>query len=433
MRKYWGGVNMNQIKISIIIPVYNTGVYLEEALDSIYAQSFREYEVICVDDSSEDLLTRKILNNYQRKYKNMHVIRQKINVGAGEARNIGFLRARGEYVIFLDADDVFKEIFLEEMYRCIRVNNADVCICGHEEFYIRDGIKYYGPIWNPDKDKVNDDSSEEWLMNISTAAWDKLCRTQFLKENNIHFQSLDSCNDVLFACRVMMNARKKCYIEEVPLIYYRTKTGRQISAKRNPLDLYKAMKLLYEIEGRKFKNDLLQLWIGSILIRNGIGEMDNCSDEGYKQQYYDLLYRYFTEYTVFYQHNMLEACVERIRFQPCKSDWICNGIDLLSQLRMTAGKLKKEINGENNLFLWGLGYRGHIFQLFCKEEGIILQGTTDIKNNNVGSKTYYGNEIVDTEHVLHSNGLIIATNEKIYKYLHKKNLKLLNLEKYCFF
>ena len=160
MRKYWGGVNMNQIKISIIIPVYNTGVYLEEALDSIYAQSFREYEVICVDDSSEDLLTRKILNNYQRKYKNMHVIRQKINVGAGEARNIGFLRARGEYVIFLDADDVFKEIFLEEMYRCIRVNNADVCICGHEEFYIRDRIKYNWPIWNPDKENVNDDSSE---------------------------------------------------------------------------------------------------------------------------------------------------------------------------------------------------------------------------------------------------------------------------------
>lgn len=98
---------MNKIKISIIVPVHNTGVYLEESLESIFTQSFQEFEVICVDDASSDKLTREILHRYQCIYENMRVIWLEENIGAGEARNIGFDEAKGEYVIFLDADDVF--------------------------------------------------------------------------------------------------------------------------------------------------------------------------------------------------------------------------------------------------------------------------------------------------------------------------------------
>ena len=115
--------------ISIIMPVYNTGKYLGEALESIFSQSFLNFELICVDDSSNDELTKNILQTYQKQHENMQVIWLENNVGAGSARNIGFSKAKGEYTIFLDADDIFSKEFLEKMYQNIDVNHADVCRC----------------------------------------------------------------------------------------------------------------------------------------------------------------------------------------------------------------------------------------------------------------------------------------------------------------
>ena len=86
---------INQTKISIIAPVHNTGIYLEEALESIFVQSFQDFEVICVDDASSDRLTRAILQKYQSLHESMRVIWLRENVGAGEARNIGFAEAKG--------------------------------------------------------------------------------------------------------------------------------------------------------------------------------------------------------------------------------------------------------------------------------------------------------------------------------------------------
>lgn len=424
---------MNKIKISIIVPVHNTGVYLEESLESIFTQSFQEFEVICVDDASSDKLTREILHRYQCIYENMRVIWLEENIGAGEARNIGFDEAKGEYVIFLDADDVFGNKLLEKMYQHICINNADVCVCGHEEFYVEDGRKCNGGRWMPDKEKINRNDREDWLLGLSTAAWDKLCRTQFLKEKKIYFQSLSSSNDVFFSCRVMINAEKRCCIEEEPLIYYRIKNSSQISANRNPLNLYRAMQLLDKVEQGNKKNVLLKQWISALLLRNGRWELEQCRNEDYKKQYCVLLKDYLIKSAVSFQNKVLEVYAEKFKNESCESQCLVVWTDFLGQLRLTAEKLKIEINGEEQLFLWGLGYRGKIFQQFCKEQDITLCGVADIKNLNVGEKTSYGNEIVNTEYVLASNGLIIACNETIYEYLREKGQRLLNLEEYYLF
>lgn len=111
---------MNQIKISIIMTVYETGFYLDEALKTIFDQSFQEFEIICVDDCSKDKLTRTILQEYQNKHENMKILWCEENIGSGNARNLGFSQAKGEYTIFLDADDMFTYDFLEKMYQCIK-------------------------------------------------------------------------------------------------------------------------------------------------------------------------------------------------------------------------------------------------------------------------------------------------------------------------
>lgn len=421
------------------MPVYNTGKYLGEALESIFSQSFLNFELICVDDSSNDELTKNILQTYQKQHENMQVIWLENNVGAGSARNIGFSKAKGEYTIFLDADDIFSKEFLEKMYQNIDVNHADVCICGYEEFYIDSGRKCFGNRYIPDDYKIFFDNREDWLINIPMAPWNKLCKTQFLIENNIYFQSLASCNDVFFTCMLMMRAKEKCYIKEIPLVFYRINSRMQISTRRNPIDLYRAINLINDSRKEDDNDTRSFQWISALLLHHGINEMNNCHNEIYNKKFYNLLKKYFAQHPIVFENKMLSVCIKNLKDNSFESKWTFVCTDLLYQLHSTAEKLREKINEETKIFLWGLGHRGSIFEKFCMEQKIALYGIADIKNDNIGKKTIYGNKIVSTEYVLQNRGLIIATNVEIYRYLqtyidnYTKKIRLLNLADFYIF
>lgn len=425
--------HIDQIKISIVMPVYNTGAYLEEALESVFAQSFQEFELICVDDASNDKLTKCILEKFQNQYENMRVIRTDSNIGAGEARNSGLLQACGEYVIFLDADDVFADDMLKRMYQSVCENHADVCICGYQAFYIENGRKYFGEKCLPDGYKINSVNREDWFLDISTEPWNKLCRIQFLKEYGIYFQSIPSCNDVFYSCMVMANAEKRCYVGDEVFVFYRTKVGTQISVNRNPIDLYKAIMLVNTSAGRMYNGELLIKWSSALLIRNGIGELSRCSHEDSKRQFYYLLREYFIKNEVVFRNKVLNAFVEHLRGLSYESGWFYGCMEFVGQLRLTVSQLRKELGKNRELYLWGLGCRGEAFQQLCREEGIHLHGVADIADDKVGKRTKYGNEIVSITSVLQSKGFVIASNKKIYDDLIRMDvgLDILNLEEYC--
>lgn len=412
------------------MPVYNSGIYLKEALESIFVQTFCDYEIICIDDYSNDDLTKEILKKYQSAHKNMQVIRSEKRLGAGKARNLGFKEATGEYIIFLDADDIFSADFLEKMYQCICENNADVCICGFEVFYTRNNKKYVNYKWLPNDHKISEKNSEEWILNIPTSAWNKLCKREYLKKYNILFQSLPSCNDVYFSCRVLLDTKRISCIDRFPLISYRINNESQISANRNPRYLYDSLLYLYEVEQRNCDRTLLLQWMAALLLKNGIAEIEKCNSEFNKAQYYNLLRNFFKNNKITFQNMVLESMAEKFKMNSCEYGLLDNKWSFLNQLRLTAQKWKKEIT-EEKIFLWGMGKRGEAFQKLCKEQGIILHGVTDIKNRKIGEKTEYGYKILDKNEVLRSNGLIIASNNIVYNYLSKMNLNLLNLEKYC--
>ena len=121
--------------ISIIVPVYNTSIYLEQCLNSIHNQSFKDYEVICVDDGSSDN-SLHILKKYEKIIKNFKVISQK-NQGVAVARNTGLANACGDYIVFIDSDDFVKENYLEVLYNESCKTNADVVICNFYRYYER--------------------------------------------------------------------------------------------------------------------------------------------------------------------------------------------------------------------------------------------------------------------------------------------------------
>ena len=117
---------MNQVKISIIMPVYNDGYVIEESLNSVMNQTLEDIEIICVNDGSTDN-SLEILKNYQSKYGDMIKIFNQENMGSGIARNNAMKYAIGEYIAFLDSDDIFiDKNALKKMYDVAIKNKADM-------------------------------------------------------------------------------------------------------------------------------------------------------------------------------------------------------------------------------------------------------------------------------------------------------------------
>ena len=114
--------------ISIIVPVYNAEKYLRETIRSILNQDFCDFELLLINDGSKDK-SLEICNEVAQKHPQIRVFNQK-NSGVSAARNKGLLEAKGEYIAFVDADDLLEADMLGVLYRCAKEYNADVVSCG---------------------------------------------------------------------------------------------------------------------------------------------------------------------------------------------------------------------------------------------------------------------------------------------------------------
>ena len=121
-----------EIKISVIIPIYNAYDYLRPAMDSVVSQTLTDIEIICVDDGSTDK-SLHILKEYKKADPRIRIITE-TNAGPATARNTGLRRARGEYVAFLDADDFYEPDMLETLYNCAKENDLDIAISKYDIF-----------------------------------------------------------------------------------------------------------------------------------------------------------------------------------------------------------------------------------------------------------------------------------------------------------
>ena len=422
---------MDKVIISVIMPVYNPGIYLEECLESVFAQTFADFELICVDDASKDDLTLKILESYQDRYDNMKVLHLKQNVGAGEARNRGFKEAVGEYVIFLDSDDVYAKELLERMYsKCVETD-ADVCICGFIRFDSQDEKRE--PIYEWKPDILKNEKRENYLCLWAKVPYNKLCKKSFLLEHGIYFQSLSSGNDVFFSLMIAKTAIKKAFILDTRLIKSRKNIPMQISANRDSRNLVHAVSLMREtMKQRNQFDDILHKQLVTFLIFGGFDQIKQCSNENINRECYYLMQQYLRENIVTADHKVLHTLHCNIMERSYESRWYEPGIDFLWELRLYSDEIKKNVENKK-FFLWGLGKRGEAFQQFCKEEGIDIFGVTDRKNLNVRCCTEFGNKIFSKDDVVNSAEIIIASNENIYNELVEMELRadILNLEKYC--
>lgn len=123
---------MNEELISIVVPVYNVEKYVRRCLDSIINQSYKELEIILVDDGSTDN-SSVICDEYKEKDNRIKVIHKK-NGGLSEARNVGIDIANGKYIAFIDSDDYISNDYFEYLYKLLIYNEADIAVCDYQLF-----------------------------------------------------------------------------------------------------------------------------------------------------------------------------------------------------------------------------------------------------------------------------------------------------------
>ncbi len=117
--------------VSVITPTYNSQEFIEQTINSILEQSYKNWELILIDDASSDE-TVEIINDYTSKHSKISLIQNKTNQGAGISRNIGINAAKGDFIAFLDADDLWLSNKLEVQIDLMLKNNLDVCFSSYD-------------------------------------------------------------------------------------------------------------------------------------------------------------------------------------------------------------------------------------------------------------------------------------------------------------
>ena len=275
-------------KVSIIVPVYNVEKYLEKCLDSLVSQTFKNYEIIVVNDGSTDN-SQEIINKYKLKYPNLFKTYIKENGGLSDARNYGIEKATGDYIMFIDSDDYISKDMSEKLYNSIITNKSDMAICN----FIR----------------INSNGKEikNYNYNLGT--------TTILKDKRIMLNQPTACNKIykkdLFAFlkfdkgkyyedlrlinKLYLKCKKISFIDDFCYFYIERSNSimKDSNIKKNLeiIDAIQSLKDFYTKEKQydNFRDEIEFLMIDNIIISTFTRII--CSNRHYKQ--------YIKEYTSF--------------------------------------------------------------------------------------------------------------------------------------
>lgn len=204
-------------KISVVIPVYNVESFVGKCLSTLVHQTFRNFEIIAVNDGSKDQ-SLAILREFERNYNNITVIDQP-NAGMSMARNRGMQAARGKYLCFVDSDDYVAPNFLEELYRAVTENNADIACCYYYYHFVSSDLLYKYPF------RCQGVFSRDVAMNkllhdtqIQSLVWNKIYKRSLFTDYGITFPTM-AFEDLATANRLFSHAEKVVVIDKA-LYYY---------------------------------------------------------------------------------------------------------------------------------------------------------------------------------------------------------------------
>lgn len=224
------------VMVSIIMPVYNAGIFLRDALNDVLLQTYQNIEIIVIDDGSTDR-SLELLRYFETIDERVRVISQG-NRGAGYSRNTGIKEAKGDYLLFLDSDDRFELKMIESAVERALNTDADIVVFDGRSFdsdteiYMNEFMinrEYHIPV---DTFNYKDLDPKEIFGFSASCVWNKLYKSKFIKQNGLYFKNTKYMNDVYFALiSVVMASRISVICEN--LVSYRKGNPQSVSGGSN--------------------------------------------------------------------------------------------------------------------------------------------------------------------------------------------------------
>lgn len=371
--------------ISIIMPLYNADRFLDETLFSVSRQTFQEYELICINDGSDDN-TVNIVKKYQKRDSRIKLLSNEKRSGAAAARNKGIREARGKYLIFLDGDDIFDEELLLLTYRKAEDTKAEIVMfeakhvstdCIYDKQMVKHSMEFRSrfcqQVVSVHNIKVCDFLL--WPGNLGT----KLFQKDFVDRGYLKFQNLSCENDTYFVMMAFFLAKRIVRLDSGRVMLYARDhdTPSRISSERDPMCIFYAMsKVRDELVKRDVFVSLCQMFryrtfffladtlrgikskesrerFYDFLVNEGFDKLLDSHDREYgidqciqekKQKFISMglaegWERLFSYYDVFLKDNLHE---------------------IASIFQKPGGEMKR-------VGVWGTGENGHSFLSFCKK------------------------------------------------------------------
>ena len=255
-------------KVTIALSVYNVAKYVRASLDCILSQTFKDFELLCIDDASIDS-TWEILQEYAAKDNRIRLIRQEKNQGLAVSRNLAIAEAKGEYIIMLDGDDLFAPDMVEKAYNRAIETDADMVLWDYVAFHDENEITEKCA----KKSALKDISPNDKLSILRRPAFSpsRMTRVSVLRDLNIHFPEGLTKQDIPVHWKLVTSIDKIALIPDYFLFYRQSpnnttsRKGKSVFSLAYVMDITKKQLLedgLYETYKCEFLRSRLNLLQG---------------------------------------------------------------------------------------------------------------------------------------------------------------------------
>ena len=272
-----GGEELNKIekpKISVIIPVYNSEKYIKRALDSMSGQTFKDFEVIMIDDGSKDASLR-IMEEYKERHESWKLVSIE-NKGVSNARNIGISMARGEYISFMDSDDFVAPDFLETLYNTAKMSDAEIVCCNYYRYWENVGFLIPHILMLSEGIYCSEEVFKYLISDVRMHyyIWNKLWKKSLFSSNGIKFP--DMYFEDMVACTNLFYCSKRIAVNSKALYYY-TKHKDSITDVmtekkfKDYIKAYEFIRMFLESKGEYRKYSISHRFLGYRMILESIG------------------------------------------------------------------------------------------------------------------------------------------------------------------
>ncbi len=258
------------VKISVILPIYNMQNYIEECLESVVNQTFKDIEIICVNDFSMDN-SMTIVKDYARKDNRIKIINNEKNRGLGGARNAGLEVANGDYIVFVDTDDKIAENMLEVLYKSISESSSDMAFCD-VLLWNNDGTtEPCKPFHNYDLAQNKEfypNTNFENFTDMWPSAWNKIYKKNIIDQNNIRYMENILYEDHSFYYEYVLACKKVVYCPEA-LYFYRHNRNDSIMSNSSSriFEIFDILEIIKNIFHKNLKEQEYQRIMPKIAVR----------------------------------------------------------------------------------------------------------------------------------------------------------------------